>query len=90
MRRAEALEHGFAHGLHLLGAGDVKPERQHLGAGGLHLIGGLIQSVLLHIDQHQVHVHFGAQASTLQAEARARTGQHRCFALEVCDHFWGP
>jgi len=50
---------------------------------GRELGGRLVQRVLLHIAQHQVHAAGGRQARDLEAEARARAGDHRRLALVV-------
>jgi hypothetical protein len=68
-----------------LGHIDLARQHRHPG-GGLHLGGGFVQRVLLHVDQHQVHAEPGANARALQPEAGARAGENCRFALEIRDH----
>ena len=86
VRRAEALFHEPGQAFHLVLAGHVDPARKHLHARGLDLGGGLVQRVLLHVHQHQVHAQLGADAGALQPETRPRAGEHRRLALEVLNH----
>jgi hypothetical protein len=70
----------------LLRVGHIDLARQHLRAGGFHLGLGLVECVLLHVDQHQVHAARGTDARALEAEARARAGENGGLALEVLNH----
>jgi hypothetical protein len=53
---------------------------------GGHFSFGFVQGVLLHIDQHQVHAQFGADAGAFQTKPGTGTGQDGCFAFEVLNH----
>ncbi|MNW07110.1 hypothetical protein D3C71_2036520 [compost metagenome] len=86
MRRAERLLHAAREHFHLHAVGHIDALRQHLHAGGTHLLGRGLERLALHIDQHQVHAQARANARALQAKARAGTGQHRGLALKVIDH----
>ncbi len=86
VRRAELLAHLVGQGLHLGCVGHIHAACQHTHALPFELGGSLVQRLLLHIDQHQVHAQLRANARALQAEARARARQHGRLALEVLDH----
>ena len=86
MRRAEALLHIGGQLFHLRGVRHVHLARQHLRACGLHLGGGGVQSILLHIHQHQVHAEAGTDARAFQAKARACASEDGGFAGKVVDH----
>ena len=83
---AKALLYSSGQSFHLLGLGYIHSASQHLSTCCLHLCLRLVECVLLHIDQNQVHTEFGAYARTFQAKAGAGSGQDRCFAFEVLNH----
>ena len=86
MRRTKALLHIQRKLLHLRGVRHIDLACQHLGPCGLHLGGGGVQRVLLHIDQHQVHAQTGANARAFQPKARTRTGEYSGLARKIFDH----
>ena len=86
VRCAKARQRRCAQGFHLVGLGYVDLYRQHLGTGGLHLRHGLVQRVLLHIGQHQVHSQLCAYAGAFQAKAGASTGEDGSLVLEIGNH----
>jgi hypothetical protein len=47
---------------------------------------GLVERVLLHVDQHEVHAACGADARAFEAEARTRASENGGLALEVLNH----
>ncbi|MPM83807.1 hypothetical protein SDC9_130876 [bioreactor metagenome] len=86
MRRAKALAHSGAQGVHLVGVRHIHAPRQHgralrpeFGLGGGQRIG-------LHVHQHQLHAQPRANARTLQAKAGGGPGQHRRLADEILNH----
>ena len=86
VRRAKPVLHRIGQRRHLVGAGHIHPPRQHLGTRGLDLGFGLVQRILLHIDQHEVHAPGRADACALQAKPRACSGQYRRLAFEILNH----
>ncbi len=86
MRCAETFPDVGREALHLRGFGDIHPPGQHVGTGRPGLGLGLVQRVLLHIDQHEAHAAPRADAGAFEAESRSRAGEHGGLALEVFDH----
>ncbi len=86
MRCAETVPDVGREAFHLPGVGHVHAPGQHVGTGGPDLGLGLVQRVLLHIDQHEAHAAPRADAGAFESESRSRAGEHGGLALEVFDH----
>jgi hypothetical protein len=67
----------------LLALGDIHYLGDRPRAGGSHLRGRRIESIALHIGEHEVHAQFAADAREFAAEAAARAGDHRDLACKI-------